>query len=366
MPGLRLFMARFRSSACSTFRAIANFSSTLWCHSAEDDSFWEKFARQYPGGIHVLHSIHLDVMAELNRLSTANGGPLDSNVVAQAYRLAALDLEAAYREATKTQNIGFQKEVLSALLNFAPLVGNIKSAIEATSGKDYITNSDLSTLDRVFAGVGVVLPAAGKGLQEAYLLTKVGNETVAVALKASNLDDALRAASAGTTAANRVTAATVRETGILVAAKTTEELTLINTIVREGDQAGVLTERLTESVFKRSGYQSTNPDLLKYSGNKGLDSLFLKGDNLVVVVDSKQFSSGGVSLAVGNPVTNLEPQMTVEWVKQVAGRLSDSNDPAKIAVANQIFKAIDSGKLQLATSAVNKKTGQLVVVPLKR
>ena len=140
---------------------------------------------------------------------------------------------------------------------------------------------------------------------------------------------------------------------------------MVNTIVKEGDQTSKLTERLTDSIFQRQGYESIDPELLKYSGNKGLDHVFLKGDS-VVVVESKQLSSGGVSLSKGNPSTDLKPQMTPEWVTQVAENLKNTNDPAKIAVAEKIFAAVEAGKLQLAASALNKNTGQLVVVALKR
>jgi filamentous hemagglutinin family protein len=304
-------------------------------------------------------------IAELDRQSIANGGNLDPETIAQAYRLAALDLKLAYDQAEKNKNPEMQKQALSALLDFAPLIGNVKAAIEAASGKDAVTNKDLSTLERVFAGVGVILPAAGKG---ATLLTKVGEETVEVAVKAVQIEDALNAAAKGTTAANRVTTATVRETGFLVAAKTAEESTLINTIIKEGDQTGKLTERLTESVFQRSGYQSIDPDLLKYSGEKGLDGVFFKNGSLVVVVtDSKQLSSGGVNLSKGNiEGTGLQPQMTMDWVVQTVDKLTRTQDPAKIAVANKIMAAKESGNLQLAVTAVNKSSGQLVVVPLKR
>lgn len=141
---------------------------------------------------------------------------------------------------------------------------------------------------------------------------------------------------------------------------------MVNTIVKEGDQTSKLTERLTDSIFQRQGYESIDPELLKYSGNKGLDHVFLKGDS-VVVVESKQLSSGGVSLSKGNiEGTGLQPQMTLEWVEQVTANLKLTQDPAKIAVANRILAAIETKTLHLATSAVNKSTGQLVVVPLKR
>ncbi len=139
----------------------------------------------------------------------------------------------------------------------------------------------------------------------------------------------------------------------------------MNTIIKEGDQTGKLTERVTESAFQRYGYESVDPELLKYSGNKGLDGVFLKGDT-VVVNDSKQLSSGGINLSKGNLQTKLEPQMTTGWVTQVAENLKKTADPAKVAVANKILAAMDAGKLQLALSAVDKRTGQLIIVPLKR
>ena len=95
---------------------------------------------------------------------------------------------------------------------------------------------------------------------------------------------------------------------------------MVNTIVREGDQTSKLTERLTDSIFQRQGYESIDPELLKYSGNKA-GSCLPQGDS-VVVVESKQLSSGGVESVEGNiEGTGLQPQMTLEWVEQKTANL---------------------------------------------
>lgn len=57
---------------------------------------------------------------------------------------------------------GFMRQAGSMGLDFIPVVGNVKSGIEAIMGKDLVTGQKLSTTERIIAGVGIFTGGAGK------------------------------------------------------------------------------------------------------------------------------------------------------------------------------------------------------------
>jgi len=56
----------------------------------------------------------------------------------------------------------FKRQAGSMALDFIPVVGNIKSGIEAMTGRDIVTGEKLSSTDRIVAGIGVFTGGAGK------------------------------------------------------------------------------------------------------------------------------------------------------------------------------------------------------------
>lgn len=78
--------------------------------------------------------------------------------------------QQASRDDTDLVNQG-----ISMVLDFLPVVGNVKSAVEAISGKDYITGEELTKTQRIMSGAGLlygglkylakVVRAASKGLK---------------------------------------------------------------------------------------------------------------------------------------------------------------------------------------------------------
>ncbi|MFV9511284.1 polymorphic toxin type 50 domain-containing protein [Tepidibacillus sp. LV47] len=58
----------------------------------------------------------------------------------------------------------FKRQVGSMALDFIPVVGNIKSGIEAIIGRDLVTGRKLSVTDRLMAGVGIFTGGGGKAL----------------------------------------------------------------------------------------------------------------------------------------------------------------------------------------------------------
>lgn len=74
------------------------------------------------------------------------------------------DLKAAEFKKPDTNKSALAKFVLSTGADFIPVVGNIKSGVEAITGKDYITGEKLSNSARVMAAVGIVAGGVGKGV----------------------------------------------------------------------------------------------------------------------------------------------------------------------------------------------------------
>lgn len=62
----------------------------------------------------------------------------------------------------KMPSTGFMRQAGSMGLDFIPVVGNVKSGIEAIMGKDLVTGQKLSTTERIIAGVGIFTGGAGK------------------------------------------------------------------------------------------------------------------------------------------------------------------------------------------------------------
>ncbi|TCS82465.1 putative peptidoglycan binding protein [Tepidibacillus fermentans] len=61
----------------------------------------------------------------------------------------------------------FKRQAGSMALDFIPVVGNIKSGIEAIIGRDLVTERKLSVTDRLMAGVGIFTGGGGKALLKA-------------------------------------------------------------------------------------------------------------------------------------------------------------------------------------------------------
>ena len=64
--------------------------------------------------------------------------------------------------------------VLSAVLGFVPIVGSVKSLAESISGRDIITNSKLTAMDRSLSVVGAI--PGFQGVQYIAKSTKYGSK----------------------------------------------------------------------------------------------------------------------------------------------------------------------------------------------
>ncbi len=127
-------------------------------------------------------------------------------------------------------------------------------------------------------------------------------------------------------------------------------------IVANGDQYGKKTENLIKEVIEDGGQSGFTHFDGSYSGNKGFDGVFIKGDinnpSEIIINESKQWIGGSVSLN-GMTVTN-PAQMTNEWVRKVAEELRNTNDPAKSALADAIENALDDGILTKIVTVVDR------------
>lgn len=123
------------------------------------------------------------------------------------------------------------------------------------------------------------------------------------------------------------------------------------------DKKGELSEKLVNSVARRQGYKLLDG---KYGGNKGFDHVLVGKDGVVIIVETKQFSSkGAIQLGrsgAGKKVVQLEN----DWVNNVLQNLPQES-PARIAVE----RANLSGKLKRVIAGFNRETGNLHFIPVK-
>lgn len=127
-------------------------------------------------------------------------------------------------------------------------------------------------------------------------------------------------------------------------------------IIDNGDQYGRKTENLIKEVIEDGGNSGWTHYDGSYGSNNGFDGVFIKGDE-VIINESKQWTSGGVTLAgQGSGTPPWPAQMTDDWVEAVRFQLLQSNDPSKIFVAEKILQAKESGKLTKIVTFVDRTT----------
>jgi hypothetical protein len=128
-------------------------------------------------------------------------------------------------------------------------------------------------------------------------------------------------------------------------------------VALQGDQSGVVTENLVNSVAQRQGL--TVLDGGKYGSNNGFDHVFQNPDGTVtILMDSKQIVNGSTSLSEG---AGGEMQLTRPWIDNVLLNIPDKTSPAYQAVKS----ALDNGTLVKGVAGVDRTTGQLTIVRIK-
>lgn len=107
--------------------------------------------------------------------STSNKNTTRSSVTSQPSQGMG-DLKVIESKNSNSNKLQLVKSVLSTGVDFAPVVGNIKSGIETVTGKDYITGEKLSDSTRAIAAVGMVAGGIGKGVIKGA--SKVADEVI--------------------------------------------------------------------------------------------------------------------------------------------------------------------------------------------
>ncbi|BBM53290.1 hypothetical protein JMUB3935_2277 [Leptotrichia trevisanii] len=133
----------------------------------------------------------------------------------------------------------------------------------------------------------------------------------------------------------------------------------ITDIAQKGDYKGFKTEEVVNEILKRD----PNVELLdggKYGSNNGFDHVFRnKKTGEIWVLDSKQIAKSG-NMSVSNKGAGGARQMSPNWVNNVLNKL-ENNNPVKHTIEN----AKNSGKLNTGLVGVDKKTGELIFVPVR-
>ena len=136
----------------------------------------------------------------------------------------------------------------------------------------------------------------------------------------------------------------------------------ITDIAKKGDLQGFKTEEVVNEILKRD----PNVELLdsgKYGSNNGFDHVFRnKNTGEVWVLDSKQIAKSG-NMRVSNKGVGGTRQMSPDWVKNVLDKVDARN--IDNSTTKVIRDAINSNKINIGLVGVDKKTGELIFVPIR-
>ena len=113
--------------------------------------------------------------------------------------------------------------------------------------------------------------------------------------------------------------------------------------------AGIVRETVADSYFQRNGFTALDGKC----GANCFDGVYIKGDQVIINEVKPLNANNTIQLNGPNEVTGLQTQMTKQWIESRIDVLTKSGDPAKIATAQAIQKAIDNGTLVKMVSGVN-------------
>ncbi|MDE4456043.1 two-partner secretion domain-containing protein [Psychrobacter sp. DAB_AL62B] len=256
-------------------------------------------------------------------------------------------------ESTKSDQVGpidsqRMKEYHNKLLQ---LQGKYKEA-GYLSEKDWAETQRLTIVGLALSEVGgVAIGAAAKAGVNAF--KRVGNGNTFKTLITSS-EDVVVSSPGGSINATKVK----QSTNVLNATSTVEK-SLVDDIVKNGDQSGAKTEQLINSIAQRSGFTPIKGGTYK-NGVNGFDHVLKAKDGTIVIMDSKQISKSG-TLSVSSKAAGNTNQLSPAWIEAVIDKLPDS-DPAKIAIEN----AKRAGKpIKTIITAVDKQNGVIKIIPVE-
>lgn len=135
----------------------------------------------------------------------------------------------------------------------------------------------------------------------------------------------------------------------------------VQDIVKNGDKSGMKTEKLINDILKND----PNLELIsgtKYGSNNGFDHVVKNmKTGEIWIIDSKQIATaktldvGSIRLPI---VAEGQRQLSGNWINSVVNRLG----PTKAKL--EIETAIKRGRLRTAVAGVNRKTGEVIIIPV--
>jgi len=218
----------------------------------------------------------------------------------------------------------------------------------------------------VGAGVGTAVNVAGgvtvKAVASGVLTATVGG------IPRSITKNLIRSLTVKPSDNNHISSRDVLNNAVREKVTDGENTTLLNSILTDGDIKGLKTEELLANTYRNNGYTVLDG---KYSGNKGIDSIAIKDGN-VHIIEAKQYSGdGGIQLQRKNDNTQLDPQMSHDWIVSRVEKIEELMDskaykgnitPDQLTI---IKSAIKSKSYTKSVSAVDKTTGELLTMYLK-
>ncbi|TCP10714.1 hypothetical protein EV697_1171, partial [Bisgaardia hudsonensis] len=163
-----------------------------------------------------------------------------------------------------------------------------------------------------------------------------------------------------------INAQKVCKSGCELKPTSTIERDLIADIVKNGDKTGEKTEKLVNSLAKRSGYKVLKGG--KYGGNSGFDHVLQAKDGSIVIIDSKQITNGATKVSnkgakLDNKVTN---QLSQDWIEAVATEKFDldKTDPAILAV-RKALKNKQNQPIKTLIIGVDKVDEKIKLIPVE-
>ena len=294
--------------------------------------------------------------------STANDLNAVANGFAKQAFLSDLKTECARNPSCDAKKTAALTKLGSTVLDFTPVIGDIKAFVEAETPFDYL----LATL-----GVaGPVGDSVAKALREGKALYKAGDIAGASAKldEAKNIKDVNLANLVSPTNSGYLNKTKLGSAEMVVNTPTASQRLTISDVMANGDKYGTKTEALVNDVLK-SDPSIKVLDGTKYGSNNGLDHVVQyvdpqTGKTMTMVIDSKQLAINGTTSLSSNAAGTAELgknvlQLSDESLSIISSRLPD-NSPAKIA----LDQAQKNDTLVKAVAYVDKTTGQLKIVPV--
>ncbi len=165
---------------------------------------------------------------------------------------------------------------------------------------------------------------------------------------------------ANSSSKGNISASQITYEGLSVKLSATES-TLLKTLDKlPSSAAGNVREYVADNYFLRNGWTKLEG---KCGSSNCFDGVYVKGNQIVVNEVKPLNSDGTIRLSGGNDATDLQTQMSKQWVVDSIRKLANSNNPAAKETAALLDQAIKSGNLVKTVSGVNSQG--MTVVKLK-